>query len=196
VSLKNLFKKYPAGTVWHITEDGGKQLVAIGKGTRVPALKNNMDTPGGRHLSPAQWRKVKQAVKGINRAITNDKKKFKKRIGLAVRSFTDLARKTAQRPLAQIRPSISARKLKLAQEAQAPRNLHIRNAQVARQASGAKYVVTLINSLPYIRDIGGEKILSRAIAIRRRAVTRDLTTGVFKDLKARASRYPGITFKK
>lgn len=177
-----------AGTV-RVARDGKTFFRRSGSTTW--RLVFSMGPSRGWHLGPSEWAAYQSVVKQRAKAIIEETRRISERRGLLRMSFIQIADRLGI-DLAKV--SGGAVSEAIPRRAQMPGRLGQGNAT----ASGAQFKMVMAN---FSTGVTGKNAaywntrLQVAINSRATAIQIDMQKGVFKDMKTRAKRYPGLFVK-
>lgn len=173
------------GRIWQRTKTGKYKLAGRVSDSGRPRWEH-------KHFSALQWADIKDAVADFAAAIPRAIAAARGAIGLARQSWVQIADDFGT-PLESVPGGrISAAGIAKARAAIASSGRAYRNGEAREYSTNRDFVLTMINRLPYGRQIELDAILARNINGRARYAQQNLARGVFDNLARIARAYPGL----
>lgn len=170
--------KAPYGRIWLRVRQGNTKAFILARGA-------DFSAPSGRAIlrpGTGKWNDfVNQAASTVTGKVPTAIARGFASIGLGRQSWIQMAE--------SIRLNI--RGLLDGEDAMASRAQY-QNGVATEQQSGNKYIITLINKLPYVRRAKLDAILARAINQRTALFNRAIRSSVFNSAKKTLAKYPGL----
>lgn len=148
-------------------------------------------SPLNQHYTDAQWAEIREAINLAKVTVGKVVPEVKASAGIARQSWILIADSIGIRLEAVPGGTASASAIASAREARAKGNKNSRNGRAVVAEDTMKFVVTLINSLPYGQKLGFQGILDRAIAGRAKYMQTALAHGFAASAADVARLFPG-----
>ncbi len=189
-------KNSPYGRVWIKVRSGSGRknyILARGPNFDFPAGSATLElTPGSRTGTNRWIANVRLAVGRVVPAVEETFEKALKSVGLARQSWVQIADSIGISLESVPGTNLTAQGLAKARAALASDGVAYVNGTARQYGDASKFIVQIINKLPYVRRVKMDAVLARAINSRTTKFYNAARQGVFNSAKKTLSKYPGL----
>lgn len=186
----------PYGRVWMKVRNGAGRkgfILARGANFDFPSGTAILQiTPGSKSGTNKWIATVRNAVGRTVPAVEKSLEKALKSVGLARQSWVQIARGLGIDLKRVAGTNLSAQGIAKAELALASDGRSYINGTASEYGDAEKFVIKLVNGLPYGRKMKLDAVLARAINNRAKYFARAMSKGVFNSAKKTLAKYPGL----
>lgn len=185
------------GRVWMETEPAKKGIFGLGASrAKYQLIYGDNFSKNPRHITSKDFREVSQKMRQAKTVIAKGVREARKTAALARNSWIQIADRLGIRlESVQGGGSISASAIAKARGAEAKNQAQTRNGRGRMDQTVGRTIITLINRLPYGKDIGLDSMLKTVMAGRAIYFSRLVKKGFDGSLQAVTKSLPGWTVK-